>query len=1141
MEARQWRWKVDKRATFSGDASRFRSTVSSANPPNPNNPWPPRASEEMESMLDQELGKPLSRITNVRIPHQPFSSLWDIAIKDGRIASVDAHSSSSVHNGSDTLDGGNRLIAPSLCHAHIHLDKCFLLQDPKFVDLQIESGDFKEAMEMTGNAKSRFEEDDLLRRGKRLIEESVQHGVTAMRAFVEVDGVVQLKCLHAGLALKQSFKDRCEVQICTFAQLPLFSGEDGGVEVRKLMTIAASYENVEVLGSTPYVEDDEEKAKGNVRWITQLALEHRKHVDLHLDYFLEEEKQPLVWETLDIIKELEWERKGRDKLITLGHCTRLTRFRNDEWAHLRQEVGSLPVSFVGLPTSDLFMMRTPENVRGTLPVIELINEHGFDAAIAVNNVGNAFTPYGNCDPLSIASLGVGLYQAGTKKDAELLYETVSSRAKSAIGCEPTSLVLKPGQPADFVLFDRMDSGWHCRKSVVEVVYDAGDIRQTVSVQPIQVNIMDTPDFTEAPPPPAESPYTEGLGYSAATDGDSGQIHPHSLLSLRPVTTISEVVDIFLSNIKLRFGNDSAEIAKIFNVLGAFRAGKTSKKDTLVAIRMALGNQEDLKQDLMNVLFHRDADWGMGDFDFSYHPPANPPSSNPHFLQPTHQPQTHLPSMSPTLFGGSQAYLSSTPAVSRGYVGDLGYGQSALQTPSHFGTPNTFTSPHVTKPLAYAHHMRESYETDTNAQIQRFSHVPKLDHMRYGWEQTEHEPTPSYNQYWSRESNPVLGRAQSFASHHLDPSALPYEKHEHEVSSPKKEASAAASPSILGVPIAVPVGQLLEDLHEPMRKRRRQDSTAHFQSRDGIPQDTGNVGTGDNEPIHPENNIQSAVPTLPKKEHAETHTQERAGSGPYIHNLCGKGFSTRSKVKKHHWGTKMDDLETTTGCWARNNKPNVSWNEHPSCQEAPAIKKATPAVKRQRPPRRRAPAVSARAPTYDLPQTYTAPHDPHNETLIFGDPGLYHAHRLPVRTSFDNLLSAVNVAAQVDAPQPLGRIDSVVSHLDAQAAATEHTRQYISSWQDASGTPQKESAYGHNHPYTTQGLGISYSLQDTHVPHVPVDVAPATQWATHALTTPAVSPTNGIWNYDGVPALDNMQGSGATLYPSFSPQSERKDR
>lgn len=124
-------------------------------------------------------------------------------------------------------------------------------------------------------------------------------------------------------------------------------------------------------------------------------------------------------------------------------------------------------------------MKTPERRRGTLAIVELIRQYGFNAAIAVNNVGNAFTPHGNCDPLSIASLGVGLYQAGTKKDTELLYDTVSYRAKAAIGCKPTSLGLEPGQSADFVLFDRMDSGWRCRKSIVEVVYDAGHARQTV--------------------------------------------------------------------------------------------------------------------------------------------------------------------------------------------------------------------------------------------------------------------------------------------------------------------------------------------------------------------------------------------------------------------------------------------------------------------------------------------------------------------------------------------------------------------------------------------------------------------------------------------------------------------------------------
>lgn len=368
----------------------------------------------------QGSSRALKKIAGVRLPHKHPSEQWDITIQDGKISSVDAHDKSLDPDVSDTLNANNRLIAPSLCHAHVHMDKCFLLQDPKYSDLQIESGDFKEAMEMTGEAKSRFEEDDLLRRGGLLIEESIRHGVTAMRAFVEVDGGVQLKCLDAGLKLKNEYKDRCEIQICAFAQLPLFSGSDDGAEVRKLMTAAVANDDVEVVGSTPYVEDDQTKSKENVRWITELALEHEKHLDLHLDYFLEEDKQPLVWDVLTTLKDLNWPKSG-EKQITLGHCTRLTRFREEEWQLLRQEIGKLPVSFVGLPTSDLFMMRTPEGLRGTLPIVKLIKQYELNAAISINNVGNAFTPQGNCDPLSLAQLAVGLYQAGTKDDAELLY------------------------------------------------------------------------------------------------------------------------------------------------------------------------------------------------------------------------------------------------------------------------------------------------------------------------------------------------------------------------------------------------------------------------------------------------------------------------------------------------------------------------------------------------------------------------------------------------------------------------------------------------------------------------------------------------------------------------------------------------
>lgn len=63
--------------------------------------------------------------------------------------------------------------------------------------------------------------------------------------------------------------------------------------------------------------------------------------------------------------------------------------------------------------------------RGTIPVLDWIGNHGFNVALGVNNVGNAFTPMGGADPLAMIA-GIGMvYQGGSQNDCRLLL--VSSR------------------------------------------------------------------------------------------------------------------------------------------------------------------------------------------------------------------------------------------------------------------------------------------------------------------------------------------------------------------------------------------------------------------------------------------------------------------------------------------------------------------------------------------------------------------------------------------------------------------------------------------------------------------------------------------------------------------------------------------
>ncbi|RPA98450.1 hypothetical protein L873DRAFT_1790253 [Choiromyces venosus 120613-1] len=77
-------------------------------------------------------------------------------------------------------------------------------------------GDLTEAIEITKCAKKYITADEFYGRGKRLIDESVQCGVTAMGAFVEVDLIVGLKCVEAGLRLKEYGDEGsgvCDIQI----------------------------------------------------------------------------------------------------------------------------------------------------------------------------------------------------------------------------------------------------------------------------------------------------------------------------------------------------------------------------------------------------------------------------------------------------------------------------------------------------------------------------------------------------------------------------------------------------------------------------------------------------------------------------------------------------------------------------------------------------------------------------------------------------------------------------------------------------------------------------------------------------------------------------------------------------------------
>ncbi|GAO52731.1 Metallo-dependent hydrolase [Saitoella complicata NRRL Y-17804] len=367
-------------------------------------------------------------VRNARLPTTTTSpSLVDVTCdpSTGLIASITSSSSSPNTSPSPSdLDASGSIVIPPLCHPHLHLDKCFLLDRCAMVD-----GGFAEAMSLTSSAKALFTTEDLLQRGHRLVKESIAHGVLTLRAHVEVDTTVGLICLEAGVELKRFYTDVCDIQIAVFAQDPIFSrSPTERDQMLRLLGEAAGMEGVDCVGSAPYVDRGHEGE--NIEFIVELARRNGLMLDFHIDYDINPDTPSNIPSILTHLLDIPPEERPH---TTLGHATKLSAYPASDLASLVHTIAThaLPVHFVALPTSDTYILGQ------TLHAPEIVAA-GFGVCLGVNNVQNPFTPMGCADPMSLLPFCVNLWQSATSSRAELLMEMLSTRAVRAIGRGPGS-------------------------------------------------------------------------------------------------------------------------------------------------------------------------------------------------------------------------------------------------------------------------------------------------------------------------------------------------------------------------------------------------------------------------------------------------------------------------------------------------------------------------------------------------------------------------------------------------------------------------------------------------------------------------------------------------------------------------------
>ncbi len=369
------------------------------------------------------------KINHAQLPGR--DGLWAIAIANGIITSIAPDIPESAIQ---EIEANGQLVIPGLVDAHFHLDKALLLDRCHAVD-----GTFREAMQQTLQAKKAFTIPDIQTRARAMLERAIAFGTTTMRSHVEVDPTVGLIGLEALLPLQQEYAWGMTLQLAVFAQEGITNQPGSDTLLRRAMAMGGN-----VIGSAPYVDAD---PVTNIQIIFDIAQECDCDVDFHLDFL--DDDAPLL---LPVVI-AETQRRGWQGRVCVGHMTKLAALTPAELTEIATAIRDAGISILALPASDVYMMARQDiyNVRRGVAPVHQLAKLGVNTGVAVNNVQNLFTPFGDGDVLKICTLLAQILHLGTVADHELTLTMATTQAARAIGLPAHSL--EPGSVADLVILN----------------------------------------------------------------------------------------------------------------------------------------------------------------------------------------------------------------------------------------------------------------------------------------------------------------------------------------------------------------------------------------------------------------------------------------------------------------------------------------------------------------------------------------------------------------------------------------------------------------------------------------------------------------------------------------------------------------
>jgi len=358
----------------------------------------------------------------------------DIAVRADRIARVGP---ALGERGELEVDAAGRLVTPGLVEPHLHLDAVLTEGEPR----HNRSGSLFEGIEIWGERVPSLTAADITRRAETTLRWLLAHGVTQLRAHVDVCDP-SLTAVRALLAVREAWRGTIGIQLVAFPQQGIYSFPDG----EKLMVEALEL-GVDVVGGIPHYEWTREYGERDVKTALALAARYGRPADLHCDETDDDQSRFLEVLAAETI------RLGLQGRVTASHTTAMHSYNNAYADKLIRLVRVAGLHFVTNPLDSSVLQGRFDSYpirRGFTRVKELLRA-GVNVAIGHDSIMDPWYPLGVGDPIQACFVQVHYGQMSGHEELASMLDFVTGRAARVLGLPDYGL--SEGRRADLVVFD----------------------------------------------------------------------------------------------------------------------------------------------------------------------------------------------------------------------------------------------------------------------------------------------------------------------------------------------------------------------------------------------------------------------------------------------------------------------------------------------------------------------------------------------------------------------------------------------------------------------------------------------------------------------------------------------------------------